>query len=437
VPDEVKLLCKKNASNSDVEQELLNLVQQEQQRVRSSFPFEGRLGVMELARAMDKFWIWRHLNPIEDADDKRQVEQLTTFGLNKALSLFLDESCDRPDFPLARSTESWQQWADSVLQQCGQLGLCEHVIELHRTGLGTLAKVESGYFLFQYGAGPVGIEAHDRESFAWLRSFVAKHQEPSLEQLEAVKEQVWSMMSELVSPWEAHFIQYDTSPTIDSYYETFGMLYAQLMTGQDSFPGGTKFGDYEFDLYRATIGVLVGWAFKHMRFCLELLKKRPGLDPRNLFTIPQRVEVKATYLAAALDVDEKFARHAISVLSLSRTNIGVHCIAPGEWVAPPFIEVGLGRILTPVWGSQSHPFRFLLRELKRRYRSDWDRGVGAREQVFRQELYMLLPQPQVIKFHHNIRLRVNGAVLTDVDATVFDRRTGTVGLFQLKGVGGK
>lgn len=65
------------------------------------------------------------------------------------------------------------------------------------------------------------------------------------------------------------------------------------------------------------------------------------------------------------------------------------CSVPGNLLTPVFIELGENKLLRPIWGSLSEPFIFLLRELRRGYRSDWDNAVNGREQVFRDDLYGL------------------------------------------------
>ena len=74
----------------------------------------------------------------------------------------------------------------------------------------------------------------------------------------------------------------------------------------------------------------------------------------------------------------------------------------------------------------------MLAELNRRYLKDWDHAVNEREGVFRKELYDLFPTQRFRKAEKPLKLKNEGAIATDIDATVFDASTGTLGLFQLK-----
>ena len=115
--------------------ELHLLIKNEEQRILKSYPLEGRLGLMEISRSMDLAWINIDLGNVEYSEETTRMWQLFRFGINKAIYLFLDRSCNFPSFPLGKSTEMSKNWADSVLIHCGRLGLCEHFLEINRIGL--------------------------------------------------------------------------------------------------------------------------------------------------------------------------------------------------------------------------------------------------------------------------------------------------------------
>ncbi|HVL22652.1 MAG TPA: hypothetical protein VM450_01120, partial [Thermomicrobiales bacterium] len=84
-------------------------------------------------------------------------------------------------------------------------------------------------------------------------------------------------------------------------------------------------------------------------------------------------------------------------------------------------------------GLTSEPLLFLSRELRRRDAQAYHNVAFLREDVFRQELYALFADRRFVVSPGRIVLRRDkGDVRTDVDAVVFDRKTGTLGLFELK-----
>ena len=122
----------------------------------------------------------------------------------------------------------------------------------------------------------------------------------------------------------------------------------------------------------------------------------------------------------------------LETLTLTYENKDTHCFTPGDCAAPAFIKVGQGRVIAPIWGCTTDPFRFMLNELKRKYRSDWDNAVNQREKIFKQDIYALFKDSRFLKLERNLSLKIGGLLLTDVDALIIDRFTGVLGLFQLK-----
>ena len=101
--------------------------------------------------------------------------------------------------------------------------------------------------------------------------------------------------------------------------------------------------------------------------------------------------------------------------------------------AAPLIRVDPGRLVWSVHGLTTEPLLFLARELKRRFAQEYHNSAYLRESVFRQDLYALFQDKRFVTSAGRIELRRDGGdVRTDVDAVVFDRKTGTLGFFELK-----
>jgi hypothetical protein len=76
---------------------------------------------------------------------------------------------------------------------------------------------------------------------------------------------------------------------------------------------------------------------------------------------------------------------------------------------------------------------FLTRELKRRDAQTYHNSAHLREAVFRKDLYALFEHKRFVTSAGRIELRrADGKIRTDIDAIVFDRKTGALGLFELK-----
>ena len=79
------------------------------------------------------------------------------------------------------------------------------------------------------------------------------------------------------------------------------------------------------------------------------------------------------------------------------------------------------------------PLIFLTRELRRRHAQEYHNAAHLREAVFRQDLYALFDDRRFVRSARRVELRrTGGDARTDLDALIFNRKTGTLGIFELK-----
>jgi hypothetical protein len=240
-------------------------------------------------------------------------------------------------------------------------------------------------------------------------------------------------MAKYVKPWCEHYIQYETTPEIDEYYEQMGLLWARSHAfGADSFPSEAVFGGKPFNLYSFALTILVGWAWKHLDFCKALKKNHPELEWRNIVTIPQDINVLSEYMAMALGSTTEEATQALSSIVLSPENAYVHLSTPRGYL-PPLIQLGEASVVKSISGILSHnAFYFLLAELQRKYPGDYDRAVNLREDIFRRDLCLCFLSNHIYKAARTVQLKVGNKKITDIDAAFLDERNGHLGIFQLK-----
>jgi hypothetical protein len=415
--------------------ELLNLLQKERHGVlRSLFSPESRIGLIELIRAVDNFWVGGMVRNSR-SEEEDEIGHLILYSLPQVFDLFLDTSCKYAGAPLFRSTSDLQQWADSVLQHCGRIGYCMGLLKMSEAGLCKCIKVTENEFHFRliHNSEPFGVETYDKEHYEWIIELIRTNlQQGQKANLRKLRKIISRQMAKRVNPWRKYYIQYTTTPEIDIFYQHEGLLHTQTMVGNDTFPREASFGGIQFGMYCAAVATLVGWGFKHLGFCLELLIKAPSLDPRNIQTITSPLYDQANSLSLALELDYSIAVKILEALTLTAENKVHHCSVPGNPVVPLFVEIGENQLLLPLYGGLTNPFFFLLRELHRRYPGDWDRAVNGREEAFRKEVYDLFPSERFYRVERTVKLKDGGKTLTDIDAFVFDRKTKLVGVFQLK-----
>ena len=414
---------------------LTNIIRDEERRLLGSMPGERRWELLELVRAIDYYFVY-----VLGLDEKKREEEVDSerwdlyrHGQSKAVSLFVDPSSILPGASLTRSTPVHQQWADAMIQSCGRLAICEAVLGLHRYDLVELSMPSPRTIQVKVGQRELGVEpleADESRIFGDLAEEIDQH---IRERLLAIRPGILALMAPLVSPWEGHFIQYDTIPEVDNYFHDQGHLWARshYQPGQDAFPLHATFGDLPFEMYREGVVHVISWTLKHIAFCGVLRSREAHLDWRNVLTITKSESQLQSDLSIALGITEAEARQVLDTLRLMPENVAAHTSEPVANIAP-FLSINAGGVVHSIAGVLESPFDFMLSELRRRYPADWDRAVDQREKVFRNELNSLFPVERFVRAERPLRLKNEGATVTDIDAALFDSYTGTLGLFQLK-----
>ncbi|HEY2169668.1 MAG TPA: hypothetical protein VGJ30_08595, partial [Candidatus Angelobacter sp.] len=363
------------------------------------------------------------------ADSAPDAQDLCREGASKAISLFMDDSCNQPRTPLFPSNQSTFTWAYSALQHSGRIAICEKLLDYQKAGLADIAVMDDEIrveFLPRYS----GLENIDTEEFEWLTDSIHDGQQTVRKALGSIQPKIHEIMRPLVYRWIDYYIGYEADPLVDAYFERLGVLTAELMTGHDAFEDEANFGGLPFAFYRATVWTLVGWAIKHVNFAKLLQEKHPDLLPQNLTTVTADIDKLSSSLAAALGATVDDASRALSLLELNLHNVTALCI--NGHAPPPLIRSSSEQFIRPLSGMLVTPFHFMLRNLRANYRQDWDRALNTRESLFRDELLQLFPQSWLRKLTGSVALNQGEKTLTDIDAVIVDTKNGTVGLFQLK-----
>ena len=191
-----------------------------------------------------------------------------------------------------------------------------------------------------------------------------------------------------------------------------------MMAYQLGYPPDAAIGGCTIQTYRDVLGWLIAWA-------LQARDRGEAATPRS-----ERSLVAA--LASALGNDPAVIGQAVAAFTLDRENAAYHAAVPGV-AAAPLVRIDPSRLVWSLHGLTTEPLLFLTRELRRRDAQAYHNAAYLREDVFRQDLYALFADKRFVTSAGRIELRRDaGDVRTDIDAVVFDRKTGTLGLFELK-----
>lgn len=140
----------------------------------------------------------------------------------------------------------------------------------------------------------------------------------------------------------------------------------------------------------------------------------------------------ADHLAMRLDAPTPDIAAVLDALTLTPENAVWHAAVPGI-ADPPLVALANGNLAVSRRGLHTDPFRFLTRDLRRRAPNAYHNAAIARETAFRTDLYALFSHSRFVTSPSRIELRrEKGTLRTDIDAAVFDRKTGTLAIFELK-----
>lgn len=408
-------------------------------RLNQSFDHpERRAALLQLLRCVDLETVasfsrfYANLNP-DSTENTSEVKRLFNWGFNEAISLFWGEHVNQPGVPLFQTRQQDKEWGDSLLQCCGRIRLIEHALEMERLQLAKITRVSDGEFECVFSDSASGVESIQKQDLDFFNVLLGRRyqRERSWEKLEAKRPSITRKMRELVRPWEKHYIGYGADPEVDDFYHELSILVAPTRLGFDNFPQQSLFGGLPFSKYVECVRVLMSFAFKHMDFCLLLCGKHPEINPIDVVSVPSKWEDSVRYMSYALDVAEDEAQQLLISTALTPENAQHHLRVPAGPFACQYM-IGNGSAVKLITGCLDNPFQFMLRELRRRYPTDWDKSVDYREDIFRSDLFDVFSLfSRVAMFTDNININ-SSAGKTDIDALAVDVISGVAGVFQLK-----
>jgi hypothetical protein len=204
----------------------------------------------------------------------------------------------------------------------------------------------------------------------------------------------------------------------DSFYRKLANLHLAMMTYQVGYPPEAVIGGGSVQTYLDVLRWLIARA-------LQERDQESEAQPHSGKTL-------VSQLSAALRADPRVIEQAIAAFTLDWENAAYHAATPGV-AAAPLVRIDPDRLVLSRHGLTTEPLLFLTRELRRRDAQDYHNTAHLREDVFRQDLYALFPDKRFVTSPVRLVLRREDRnARTDVDAVVFDRKTGTLGLFELK-----
>ena len=275
-------------------------------------------------------------------------------------------------------------------------------------------------------------EWREREDIVWWTNALDKTFERETQELALENVSIQQQLAAFASKWQTNEPAYNTTPEIDDYYLRLGRLCVKSMACHFLYPPQTLIGGCTVELYSNVLAVLIALSQKHLDLCKAYVKQHPAYPLRDLLAPPQTIAALIAALSKTLGVEHATIQRVVEAYSLSHENVYYHCTVAGV-PAPPLLRLNEQQLVWSLTGLLSEPFFFLTRELKRRYSYEYHTASHQHEAIFRHDLYTLFSDKRFVRSTGSVELRgVQGDLTTDVDALIFDRKTGTLALFELK-----
>ena len=420
-------------SSLSKQEQLRQLIDEQQESIRRTFPTRKERAVVGLTRARDWYFL-KSQDTLSAAPQsmKGHSSYLYSSGWQKALQLCFGDTAEPPDVSPFDTDSTLDVWADQVLLECDALAAGEQVLAHCETGFMRMQQGGQKDFSVWIASKKMPTEWREREDIDWWTNTLARADELEMQDLAREKVDVQQHLNAFACQWQGSVPVYRTMQEIDDYYNRLGTLWIRRMACHFLYPAQTLIGGCTVEQYRNVLAVLIGCALKHLDVCKAFVVQHSSSTLRALLATPHNDTVLIKALSETLRVDGAIIHRVVDAYSLHHENVSYHCSLAGT-PAPPLLRLDEQHLVWSLTGLLSEPFFFLSRELKRQHSYEYHTAAHLHEEVFRQDLYQLFSDKNFVRSAGSIELRgTQGNLTTDVDALIFDRKAGALALFELK-----
>ena len=387
--------------------------------------------IQNIIRSIDYVFPLYHESNSLTVKEVAEFREFFNFGWANLLRQYYNDIDINIHEPYPLMTDELTDWAYSNILFSGKIEFCKQLISYEKAGLIKITQPRENEYTFTYLNENTGIERFDVNSHNFYKEkIVEKIIDERKKQTPFNKEKIKAELRKIIKNPDGKLISYTTTPEIDEYYDHLGHYEVLRMQGYDEFDASDKFGSIEYRKYIDIIELVVGVALKHLDACLELKKINKNVNLHNILTYTFFKDKTLSEYANYIDGNISEIEQIFSCITLSKDNFDYYLQYPAT-PPPMYFQVSENILIRSMAGCLDNPFSLLNRELKRRFKKDYDKALNNREKRFRQELFGFFPQERIIKIPREINISFKG-MKTDIDAVAFDTHTGTLGLFQLK-----
>lgn len=400
---------------------LLEKVSELQGRISSLFAGREKEAVIEVYRLLDLIFVSEMLTDHVDEDTHLRAYYVRC-GVPEALLPLLEKAhgCPR-GVPWGRSHERIGSLVATYLEELGKLVDLLRLVRISVHGVATVAVTTRHIQI---------VTANDAKERVARRLLRGSHvEQPPNGDLptEAVK----ARMRRYVRHHDVYHIAYENDSEVVSQHWQIAEGYRSRFPESEAIPDNSIIGGRPFSVWRSECERALGRTLAHINFSLLLCQDRPETSLRDVLTMFCTKADAAAVLNEAGGV-KAGCDQVLRALTLEPEDLEDWSKAY-EPPASQYVSLDREFVLIPCYGMLANPYYAMFRHIRKHHRKDWDKAVDAREGVFRADLASLFPSPRYLVPKHGYKLkRCDGSHLTDIDALILDRATGSVALVQLK-----
>lgn len=412
---------------------------------------------IEVVRAMDYWGISAYPDSLEKAKVGQSLD-LMYWGWNRAVAE-LFEPLDQPGaFPLMESTPKSRDFAVGLMQEFGKVSLARRLAEMAERGFMEVVRdgdevqirmSEDAKAQFADAMEHERLKAAEEHALAsssgWtiasMRDALRFPSMPGNYFASAnaplkrwIRPDIEELIKPLVRPWDTGrgvMVAYDARIEVDKHYLAEALALATSWREDSGIHANAKLGAITGADIVGVGAALISLHAKHFG-CVSVAQKLfPEVSVAQSLTIwgpRDKLEQTISTMSGTSEPVVQAVFNAVAMTSEQAKRLADHSTP----LIPLLFDLGNGFILRPVSCLTRNPL------IAARTQHQWldprteHRVAADREVWMRELLYAMFEGKRYIRFPGNLNLRRGGVVLTDIDASIYDRLTGDVGLFQLK-----
>lgn len=226
-------------------------------------------------------------------------------------------------------------------------------------------------------------------------------------------------------------LAYDAIPEVDAHFLGRALVLANEWFEEAGLHPDTRLGMVTGFELLTFAHYFASFHIKHAYFVELAFSNLPEVSPIMSITIwKPRAEMVAD-LAEYMKISEAQVAEILDAIAF-RADEAAGFLNETTPLHPLLIDLGNSYDLWPVSGLARNPFETIRRIHESRDPTAVERLAAPREKWFRDNLYALFDDDRFECVDGNVKFQIDGRIITDVDAAIYDRETDQLALFQIK-----